>query len=78
MKYNKRLTNLIALICEQLYVKGGVSAVTDYANKVKLNYGYCKPCEAEMPMIEYKEYKEYTDCACCGSRMKTIEKINKK
>lgn len=58
------LANATAEICEALYSEGGVSKVTDFANKIGLNYMYCKPCENEMPVIETFHS---TVCACCGS-----------
>ena len=74
-KFNKALTLVNAEICEQLYASGGVTAVTDYANKIKLDYGYCIPCEADMPMIKYNDHN---DCACCGTPMKDKVKLNRK
>lgn len=63
-----KLASVTAEICETLYSKGGVSKVTDYANKIGLNFAHCKPCDAEMPIIETTET---IICACCGSPIKT-------
>jgi hypothetical protein len=73
-KFNKELTLVIAEICEKLYESGGVTAVTHYANKIKLAYGYCIPCNGEMPIIQYKGHN---DCACCGNIIATKIKLKK-
>ena len=74
-KFNKALTLVIAEICEKLYESGGIIAVTDYANKIKLAYGYCIPCDAEIPIIKYKDH---SDCACCGTPIKPKIKLKRK
>ena len=51
-------------ICEQLYEKEGATKVYDYANKIRLAYNRCEPCDAETPTIS--DSKNST-CAICGT-----------
>lgn len=62
MILSNRLAEATREICYNLYQKS-ISSVYDYANKVKLDYNYCKPCEAETPTIQTLKTKE---CALCG------------
>ena len=49
----------------ELYDAIGVSAVCEYANKLKLPYNYCTPCESHMPTLDKA-------CLVCGSDIKFI------
>lgn len=62
MIIHKRSAEAIREICVNLYQKS-ISSVYDYCNKIKLDYSYCKGCEAETPIIETLEDKT---CALCG------------
>jgi hypothetical protein len=52
-----RIENKFQLI----YEKKGPSAVYDLANKLELPYLFCKPCNAETPVIGKDKI-----CGCCG------------
>jgi len=47
----------------EIYAKKGQSAVFDFANKHKIGYEYCPPCETSSPAIEH-------ECLVCGSTTK--------
>ena len=47
----------------EIYQKDGQSAVFDFANKHKIGYEYCSPCETSSPSIDH-------DCLVCGSTTK--------
>ncbi len=51
-------------ICEKLYETVGATKVYDYANKIRLAYNRCEPCDAETPTIS--DSKNST-CAICGT-----------
>lgn len=63
------LANATKEICENLYSKVGPSEVYKYANKIKLLYNYCEPCESETPTISTIDWNL---CAVCGQN-KTIK-----
>lgn len=50
---------------EKIYEKGGISAVCNKANKLKLSYSPCIPCNCDTPVIN-------KSCAACG----TVKKNN--
>jgi hypothetical protein len=62
------------------YQTGGASAVYDLANKLKLPYSPCKPCDAETPTIKHVT----SVCGVCGTVkqsdnvQKTLQLILKK
>lgn len=62
--FKKPLAELTREICEKLYEEGGATKVYDYANKIRLQYSPCKPCDAETPTIS--DSKDST-CAVCGT-----------
>ena len=68
--FKKALANVTREICENLYKDFGASKVYEYANKVKLVYSECKPCDAETPTIS--DSKQHT-CAICGSEKEFVE-----
>jgi hypothetical protein len=45
------------------YQKGGAEAVYKIANKLKLPYSFCKPCEADTPSIKHIVIV----CGVCGT-----------
>lgn len=59
----KHLAKVTREICENLYAKSP-SKVYDYANKIKLRYDACKPCEADTPTISDEDS---STCALCGT-----------
>jgi hypothetical protein len=66
-----RLAKITKEICEKLYDKGP-SYVYDYANKIKLPYHTCVPCEASTPTISDSKSNI---CALCGTN-KTIIQVH--
>lgn len=63
-----RSTKLIRT-CEKLYSNNGPSAVYEFANKSKLKYSQCVPCEAITPTIRHKNEDQ---CAVCGQTKQSI------
>ena len=63
-RFKLALANVTREICQKLYEANGASKVYEYANKVKLDYHACKPCEAETPTIS--DFDNST-CAICGT-----------
>lgn len=49
---------------QKTYEKKGSGEVYNDANKIKLPYSYCSPCDTQTPTIEDKLTKT---CAICGS-----------
>jgi len=62
--FSIRLAEVTREICEKLYEANGATKVYDYANKVKLSYNPCKPCDAETPTISDSNK---STCAICGT-----------
>jgi hypothetical protein len=56
-------------MCEHLYNEGP-SKVYDYANKTKMPYSDCKPCEASTPTIISKDFDT---CGLCGGQKEKQE-----
>lgn len=59
--------NRIIKKAARLYNKGGVQSVIYFADALKLPYGSCLPCEAEMP---YSSNGDVHLCLVCGSSVK--------
>ena len=51
----------------EIYQEKGQSAVFDFANKHKVGYEYCSPCETSSPSIDH-------ECLVCGSE--TVPQID--
>lgn len=71
---SKYVAGIIRAICQDLYNEVGPSAVYDYANKSKMLYNHCTPCEADTPTISEGECDE---CAICGSNKYLSVEIKK-
>ena len=62
--FKKALADVTREICYKLYEANGSSSVYDYANKVKLEYHRCDPCDADTPTISDSKI---STCALCGT-----------
>jgi len=69
MKQNilsEELGNAVDLICTHLMETKGTQETIHHCDTIGLNYGYCKGCEVENPIIE--TYENCT-CALCGTEV---------
>ena len=57
---NKIRPSIHFKVAQKLYEEKGQSAVFAYANKHKIGYEFCKPCDTDSPQVKHI-------CLVCGS-----------
>jgi len=53
------------LAVQNAYIKGGQASALDVANKLMLQYEYCKGCDCATPAIDH-------ECLLCGQETEPI------